>query len=105
MPIRKKSGNLLNAHRIWPIDRTLSNATTLSQSGPGSNDNEGVLPILQSSNAGISSSDGLVSYLEHSLGESYPSAKMQSAYSTAPADWAMIYKFLCYIIKTCIALF
>ena len=28
-----------------------------------------------------------MSYLEYTLGESYPSAEMQSVYSTAPADW------------------
>ena len=28
-------------------------------------------------------------YPEHSLGESYPSAKMQSVYSADPADWSM----------------
>ena len=32
---------------IWSIDRTLSGATTLSQSGPGSNYNEGLLHIAQ----------------------------------------------------------
>ena len=30
---------------IWPIDRTLSGATTPGQSGPGSDGNEGVLRI------------------------------------------------------------
>ena len=30
---------------IWPIDRTLSGATNLDQSGPKSNDNEGVYQI------------------------------------------------------------
>ena len=34
---------------IWPIDRTLSGATTLGPSGPGRDGNEGVLHILQSS--------------------------------------------------------
>ena len=34
---------------IWPIDRTLSGATTASQSRPGSNGNEGVLCFPQSS--------------------------------------------------------
>ena len=29
-----------------------------------------------------------MSYPEHLLGESYPSAERQSVYSTAPADWA-----------------
>ena len=53
---------------IWPIDRTLSGAITLSQSGPGSNGNEGVLCIHQSSsNIGTSPSDCLVSYAGHSL--------------------------------------
>ena len=32
---------------IWLIDRTLSGATTLGQSGPGSDVNEGVLYIPQ----------------------------------------------------------
>ena len=46
---------------IWPIDRTLSDATTLGQSGPGSDSNEGVLCIPQSSSiTGISPSDILV---------------------------------------------
>ena len=44
-----------------------SNRMNLGQSGPGSNDNEELLHILQSSNTGASSSDGLVSYLGHSL--------------------------------------
>ena len=34
---------------IWPIDMTLSNATTLSQSGPGSDDSEEALCIPKSS--------------------------------------------------------
>ncbi len=40
---------------IWPIEWTLSGITTLGQSGPGSNDSEGVLRI-----PGTSSSDCLV---------------------------------------------
>ena len=72
------------------MDRALSGATTPGQSGPpGSNGNEGVLRIPKSSStAGTSPSDCLVSYLGHSLrGGSYPSAEVQSVYSTAPADW------------------
>ena len=59
---------------IWFIDRTLSGATTLGQSGPGSNGNEGVLRISQSSSiTGTSPSDCLVSYTRHLLGvESLP---------------------------------
>ena len=34
---------------IWSIDETLSGATTLGQSGPGSDGNEGVACITQSS--------------------------------------------------------
>ena len=46
---------------IWPIDRTPSDVTTLGQSGPGSNGNEGASP-----------SDCLVSYPGHSLGDFLP---------------------------------
>ena len=35
-------------------------------------------------------SDRLVSYPEHSLGESYLSTEMQSMYSAALADWVTI---------------
>ena len=74
---------------IWPIDRILSGATTPNQSGPGSDDNNGVLCIPQSSSiTGTSPSDCLVSYPGHSLGESYLSAERQSVYSPTPADWA-----------------
>ena len=48
---------------IQPIDRTLSGATNPDQSGSGSNGNEGVLYIPQSSSiTRTSSSDCLVSY-------------------------------------------
>ena len=74
---------------IWPIDRTLSSVTTQGQSRPGSNDNDRVVYIPQSSSiTGASPSDCLVSYPGHSFGESYPSAGMQSVYSVAPTDWA-----------------
>ena len=36
-------------------------------------------------------SDCLVLYPGHSLGESYPSAEMQSVYSAATAEWAINY--------------
>ena len=67
-----------------PIDRALSGATT-----PG---NEGVLHIPQSPGiTGTSPSDCLVSYPGHSLGVgAYPSAEVQSVYSTAPANWAKL---------------
>ena len=74
---------------IRPIDRALSGTTTPDQSGPGSNDNEGVLHIPQISKAGVSQSACLVSYPGHSLVGCYPSAEMQSVYSKVPANWAM----------------
>ena len=49
---------------IWPINRTLSDATT--------DGNEGVLPVLLSSSITEAlSSDGLMPYLGHLLGKSY----------------------------------
>ena len=57
----------------------------MGQSGPGSYGTEGVLHISQSSSiTGASPSDSLESYPGYSLGESYPSAEMKSAYSVAP---------------------
>ena len=54
---------------IWFIDRTLSGATILGQSEPGSDGNGEVLRISQSSCiTGTSPSDCLVSYPGHSLG-------------------------------------
>ena len=56
----------MNTHfsSIWPVNRTRSSATTSGQSGLGSNGNEGVLCIPQSSSiTGTSPSDCLVSYL------------------------------------------
>ena len=54
---------IMSNSSIWPIDRTQSSATTPGWSGPGSDDNEGVLRISQSSSiTGASPSDGLVSY-------------------------------------------
>ena len=80
---------------IRPIDRTLSGSTTLGQSGPGSDGNEGVLHILQNSSiTGAPLSDCLVSYPGHLLGESYPSAEMQLVYSIVPVDWAKIVRRL-----------
>ena len=56
----------------------------------GSDGNKEVLSIPQrTSITGASLSDCLMSYLGHSLEESYSSAEMQSVYFT-PADWAII---------------
>ena len=50
---------------IRPLDKTLSGTTTYDQSGPGSDDNEGVLIIPQISRTKVSPSDGLMSYPGH----------------------------------------
>ena len=69
----------------WLIDSVI----TLGLIGPGSDGNERVLCIPQSSSiTEASTSYCLVSYPGHSLGEFHPSAVMQSVYSTAPADLA-----------------
>ena len=55
---------------IQPIDRALEGATTLRQSGPGSDGNKMVFYILQSSCiTGALPSDCLVSYPGHSFRE------------------------------------
>ena len=73
---------------VWPIDSTLSGTSTLGLRRPGSDVSKGVLCIPQSSKiTGLSQSDCLVSYLGHSLGESYLSAEMQSVYSADQANW------------------
>ena len=64
---------------IWPLDRTLSGASTPGQSGPGKDGSVGVLRIPESfSITGTSPSD--CSYPGHLLRVSYPSAKMQLVY-------------------------
>ena len=44
---------------IWTIDGTQTGTTTLGQSGSGSNGNEGVIHILQSSKMRASTSDAV----------------------------------------------
>ena len=64
---------------IWPIDGPYQ---VLPLHG-----NEGVHHIPQSySITETVQSDCFVSYAEHSLGKSYPSAEMKSVYFAGPAD-------------------
>ena len=74
----------------WLIDRALSGATTRSQSEPRSNGNEGVHHIFQHYwNLTIRLFNIISGHsLEMGVG-SYPSAEMQSVYSTAPDDCAI----------------
>ena len=84
---------------IGPLDRTLSGTTIPGQSGPGSDGYEGVLRIPQSSSiTGASPSDCLESYPEHSPG-SYPSAEIQSVYSSAPSDWVALLGILVFSLE------
>ena len=83
---------------IWLIDKTLSSDITLGQGGPGNAGNEEALRNPQSSSIWTSASDFLVSYSGHSLGESYSSAEKQSVYSTAPADWAIVFSVIIFIL-------
>ena len=87
---------------IWSIDRSLPGATISGQGGPGSDVNDGVICILQSSSIiGTSPSDCLVSYPGHSLGgRSYPSAEVQSVYSTAPVDRVKLKWCNCTVAQT-----
>ena len=75
---------------IWPIDRTLSGATTPGQSRPGSDGNNGVLCIPQiSSTTGISPSDCLVSYPGHLLEVVLPLCREAVGVFYSPFDWVM----------------
>ena len=78
-----------------------SGATTPGQSGPGSNGNEGVFRILESSSiTGTSPSDCLVSYPGHSLGGVLPlyGGAVGLFYSIPGANWAI--EILFYMIDS-----
>ena len=80
----------MSNNSIKSIDRTQSGVTTPDQREPGSDGNEEVLRIPQSSRiARASPWDFLVSYSWQSSfgGGSYPSAKTQLVCSKAPAAW------------------
>ena len=72
---------------IWPIDRTLSCASTPNQNGAGSNGNEVTFHIPKSFSVTWNSpSDCWAWYPGHSFEVCYTSAKKKSVYFTAPAD-------------------
>ena len=67
---------------------TTKGTTTLDQSGPGSNGDERVFHILQSSKTGTLLSNSLVSYPGLLMGiVFYSAAEMQLVYSTALTNW------------------
>ena len=82
-----KYSKWLNSY-FWLIDGTLTGSTPLGQNEPGSNSNEGVFHIPQRSKTRTSPSDAVYCHIQDSrwVGESYPSAEMQSVYSTASTD-------------------
>ena len=72
---------------IWPIDKTILDATTPGQNGPGSDDHESVICISQSSSiTGAFPSDCLMSYPGHSFGGVLPCCRdvVGIFYSSAP---------------------
>ena len=69
-------------------DRTLSGATTPVQRRPGSDGNEGVLCVHQSSSITWTSPLDLFSVI--SLVRSYPTGEKLSVFFIAPVDWANI---------------
>ena len=72
----------------------LSGATIPGQSGPGSDGNEGILCIPESSSiTRISPSGCLVPYSGLLLEGSNPFAEEQSIYSAGPANWAILLWF------------
>ena len=71
------NGQTILIHR-WDPNRYYH----LDQSGPGSNSNEGVLHIPQSSRTGFSPLDGLESYASEE--DLNPFSEMELSYSTAP---------------------
>ena len=79
---------------IWPINRTLSGTTTLGQSRPGSDGNERVLCIPQSSSiTGTSPSDCLLSYSRHLLvGVVLPLCRdaISECYSPSQLGWELV---------------
>ena len=75
---------------IWPTGRILSVANTPNQSRPGSDGNEGVLPIT-----GTSPSDCLMLYQDTRWGGL---TEMHSVYCTAPVDWAKV-DYVCLCLK------
>ena len=71
------------------MHETLISTTTPGQSCPGSNGNEEVLHIPQSSKTGTSPSDSLVSYTENLLKRAIPFCKDAVFVFYSPSDnWA-----------------
>ena len=83
---------------IWPIDSTQSGASLPSKSEHGSDSNEGVLRIPQSSKSKALSSDCLMSYTVHSLGGLYLYRDAVSVFYS-PSHWHYVTCVGWYAIK------
>ena len=88
---------------LCPIERTQSGAKTTAQSGPRSNGHGGVLRIPQSSSiTEASSSDCLVLYTGHSLGNLILLQRSSRCITTAPANWASVCARACVCACVCV---
>ena len=75
---------------FWPLDRTISDATSSGLSWYGSHGNKGVQHISQNSSIPGDLTIRLFSVIFRAcIGGGLPSAEMQPVYSATPADWAM----------------
>ena len=72
------------------LDVSLTDTSTQNQKGLRRNGNGGFLHIPKRFRTGASSLNCFVLYPGHSLGESYLTAEMQIAYSTASDDWVQV---------------
>ena len=84
---------MLKKHRYWMLARTEATLCRSFKEG-------GMMLKKHSGITGASPSECFLSYLGHSLGKSYPSAEMQSVYSTPTADWASILLIQIDLIET-----
>ena len=76
---------------FWPIDRTLSDASSPCQSGTESDGIKRVPPIPPKLQNYFNLAIILFSVISgHSLEEPYPSAEVQLGNSAAPVDWFII---------------
>ena len=88
---------------IWPIDQTLTNSTALHQNGPGSNGNEGILHILQSSRIGASLSGAVLYHTQDTClvegGMSYSAGKVPLMYQPQLIGQHTHFKGFFFLIK------
>ena len=91
---------------IWTIDKTLSGATTLGQSGPESEGNKGYSTFPKAL-ALLEPQHKIISVISRTLigWGSYSSAEMQSVYFTAPADWATLVEGLLLFCRDAVGVF